>query len=80
MFGVVEIRKIYCEQDPKLVSLTACSSLDEALTCTNRLLDEFLEEYGEDYCKRPTKEKPMAMATNGDVDLWAYIREFEVDQ
>ena len=43
----------------------------------NSLLREFLEEFGEDYYEKASAKKPLATASNGEVDWWAYIKEVQ---
>lgn len=77
MFSVVELMMFPISQKPDLCKVELYRTYDEALNRANSLLREFLEEFGEDYSEKASAKKPLATASNGEVDWWAYIKEVQ---
>lgn len=75
MYGVVELIRIPCEEDPELLCLTLFDSFEKALKKTEAIIEKFIEDYGEDVIEKATKEAPVAIMFNGEVTAYAFIVE-----
>ena len=68
MFAVAYLIHFPEEEDPRMESIQLYPSFDEAEKRTKELIDEFISDYGEDMIEYATKESPVAVMYNGDVD------------
>lgn len=75
MFGITELIEYPGMQDPELLRMEIFDTVDEAIFRSNELLDEYNEEFGEDYYDRASKDNMFAYAGNGDVNWRLYISE-----
>ena len=75
MYGVIYIICFPHKEDPKMRSLELFNSYDEAEKRTQRIINEFIETYGEDSIEYATPEDPVAIMFNGEVTAYAYIEK-----
>ncbi len=75
MYGVINMILFPDKHDPQLLSLELFPSFDEAKKRTRVIIEEFIDEYGEDYINNATEEKPIAIMYNGEVTAYAYIQK-----
>lgn len=73
MYGLMELLVFPDSQTPELQRIELFDSFDEAKRCSEELMQIFFEKYGEDYRKQATEQDPIAEATNGETDWFAYI-------
>ena len=60
-------------EEPEMLSLELFPSFKKAMERSEQIIEEFVNDYGEDYIKRATKENPVAIMGNGDVTGYVYI-------
>lgn len=77
MFSVVELMMFPVSQYPDLCKVELFPTYEKAIDRANSLLKEFLETFGEDYSVKASVKKPLAIASNGEVNWWAYIKEIQ---
>lgn len=74
-YGVIYILNFPEQEDPKLVSLEMFGSYEEAQKRSQEIVEEFIEDYGEDFIQYATENEPVAIMYNGDVTGYAFIQK-----
>ncbi len=75
MYGITALIEYPGLEDPKLKNMEVFDTVEEAVTRANALVDDYHEEYDEDWSQRATVENLFACAGNSDVCFRVYIAE-----
>lgn len=75
IYGVVNIMLLPDREEPKLVSMQLYYSFEEAMDRSEEIIEEFIDDYGEDYIEHATRKRPVAIMDNGEVTGYVYIIE-----
>ena len=75
IYGVINIMTMPFNEEPETVSLELFPSFEKAMERSEQIIEEFVNDYGEEYIKYPTKDNPVAIMENGDVTGYVYIVE-----
>lgn len=75
MYGVVYIICCPYPEDPIIESLEIYNSFPEAQKRSEEIIENFIDDYGQDMIEHATKDNPVAIMSNGEVVGYAYIVE-----
>lgn len=78
VYGVINIMTAPCSENPKMLSLNLYSSFEKAIERSEEIIKDFIENYGGEYIEHATKENPMAIMSNDEVDGYVYIVETSI--
>ena len=77
MFGLAKLLEYPGEEDPEMQGIELFDTFKEAQSRSDELINDFNENYGEDYNESASEKSPVAIASNGDVTWRGYIVEIQ---
>ncbi|EID86347.1 hypothetical protein MSI_06980 [Treponema sp. JC4] len=77
MFGLAKLIEYPDVQDPTMQGIELFDTFQEAQSRSEELINDFNENYGEDYSESASEKNPVAIASNGEVTWRGYIVEIQ---
>lgn len=75
MYGVIYLIQFPENQNPEMQSLALYPTYEEAEQRTKEIVEEFIDDYGEDFIEYGTADNPVTVMYNGEVTGYVFIEK-----